>query len=494
MLDTENIRILIIDDDPIVSQSLSDVLTAKGYEIATAYNRDEAMDILAAAEHGVPGQAQRMFHVVITDINIAGAGAGEQNLIKEIKTKFSDLVVIVVTAYGTIESAVNAIKQGAFDYLTHPIVEDELALIVEKAAQRGILLAQNNSLRSQLNERYGLDNIVGHDPRMLKIYELIEAVAPTKTTVLMTGESGTGKSMIARAIHQRSLVRNGPFIELSCGSIPETLLESELFGHVKGAFTGAHVDKIGRFLAANNGTIFLDEINSASPGMQLKLLRVLQERRFEPVGSTETVVADVRVVLATNQPLEQLVAEGKFRQDLFYRINVVTIELPPVRERIGDIQILAEHFLEHFNKEMDRHIAGFTTEAMEYLQRYNYPGNIRELENVVQRAVVLCKTGMIGINDLPDSVKNDNHTGSSYSYGISNGNFYNDALSADEENIWAGQPLSEAMEQQERKIILQALTANNWNRQKTSEQLNINRTTLYKKIKNYKLDSLDRAG
>jgi len=307
---------------------------------------------------------------------------------------------------------------------------------------------------------------------------LIQAVAPTNTTVLMTGESGTGKSLIAKAIHRHSSVLDGPFVEISCGSIPETLLESELFGHVKGAFTGAHANKIGKFLAADHGTLFLDEINSASAGMQLKLLRVLQERKFEPVGSTETVEVNVRVLLATNQPLEGLVREGVFRQDLYYRINVVSIELPPLRERVTDIPVLAEYFLDKYNKELDRRLTGFTPEAIAALQEYEMPGNVRELENIVQRAVVLSRRSVVDVDDLPA------HVISNQSWRFEEGQH----AAGSAPLLWGGEPLSEAVEAQERLIILAALDANGWNRRQTADQLKINRTTLYKKIKHYGLD------
>src|SRR5206468_201388 len=244
-------------------------------------------------------------------------------------------VVVVITGYGSIEGAVEATKIGAFDYLTKPIVDDEIRVVVEKAVRQQSLLFENQTLREQIDLRYGLGNVVGHDQRMRKIFDLVEAVGGSRTTVLMTGESGTGKSLLARSIHHRSPRRDQPFVEVSCGALPETLLESELFGHVKGAFTGAIADKLGRFMAADGGTLFLDEINSASPAMQVKLLRMLQERTFEPVGTTETRAVDVRVVLATNVDLAGLVAEGKFRQDLYYRVNVVNIRLPGLRERPG---------------------------------------------------------------------------------------------------------------------------------------------------------------
>jgi DNA-binding NtrC family response regulator len=311
---------------------------------------------------------------------------------------------------------------------------------------------------------------------MLKVFDLVQAVADGRTTVLMTGESGTGKSLLARAIHHRSSRRDQPFIEVSCGALPETLLESELFGHTKGAFTGAIAEKAGRFLLADGGTIFLDEINSASPAMQVKLLRVLQDRVFEPVGSTETKSVDVRVILASNVELSQLVSEGKFRQDLYYRINVVTIKIPPLRDRPGDITLLAGHFLRHFNQETGREIIGFTDAAMAAMRRYTWPGNVRELENAVERAVVLCRRPQIDADDLPESLQPFASTLAAAVRPL-------DGLVPDQ-----AMPLTLALEGPERLIIEAALKRNAWNRQATAAELDINRTTLYKKMRKYRLD------
>ena len=390
-------RILLIDDDPIVCDSLAEMLRGDGHDTVTAYNAEEALAALEeAAEEGRP------FALAVCDVSMPGMNG--MQLLRLMGREHASTVVIMLTGYGTIESAVEALRLGASDYLTKPVVDAELRVSIERAIRQQVLIAENQNLKQALDGRYGMDAIVGADPRMRRIYELIEAVAPSRTTVLMSGESGTGKSLIARAIHQHSPRRDQPFVEISCGSIPETLLESELFGHVKGAFTGAHADKAGRFRSADEGTIFLDEINSASPGMQLKLLRVLQERRFEPVGSTETIEVDVRVILASNQDLEQLVAGGEFRQDLFYRINVVTIELPPLRERVGDIPLLAERFLSLHGAELGKQIAGLSPEAMDVLRRYDYPGNVRELQNIMERAAVLARRPTIGVEDLPEHV------------------------------------------------------------------------------------------
>ena len=471
-------RILIVDDDPIVAESLAEFLTSEGYEVATAFDGLEAIQALSEADstNAGPGQPPRPFAVVICDISLPSIDGLE--VLRRVSQDHPGTVVLMLTGYGTIESAVQALRLGASDYLTKPVVDAELRMSLDRALRQHALLAENQILRRQLDSRFGLDNIIGADHRMQKTYDLIEAVAPSRTTVLMTGESGTGKSLIAHAIHHRSQRRDRAFVELSCGSIPETLLESELFGHVRGAFTGAHADKVGRFLAADSGTIFLDEINSASPSMQLKLLRVLQERRFEPVGSTETVEVDVRVILATNQPLEGLVAEGLFRQDLYYRINVVKIELPPLRERVADIPLLAGHFLTEHAREMGKSIGGFDDEAMTALRRYSYPGNVRELANIIERAVVLTRSDTIGPGDLPEHVIQN-------SSGLL---LPAHARGAGDDDEWSPMPLVEALREPERRIILRALEANDWNRQRTADQLQINRTTLYKKMKSYGIE------
>ena len=462
------VRVLVVDDDPIVAESLAEFLCAEGHRAATALNASEALAALKSAEERAAEEPADPFALVLCDVSLPGVGGLE--LLSRIVRQHPATAVIMLTGYATVETAVEALRAGAVDFLTKPLVDAELRSALERALRQQALLAENANLRRQLDDRYGLGNILGGDHRMRRIFELVEAVAPTRTTVLMTGESGTGKSLVAHAIHLRSPRHDKAFVEISCGSIPETLLESELFGHVKGAFTGAYTDKPGRFLAADGGTIFLDEINSAPPSMQLKLLRVLQERRFEPVGSTRTVEVDVRVVLASNQPLEQLVAEGKFRQDLYYRVNVVKIELPPLRERVGDIPALAEHFLRKHAAELGRQIVGFTPAAMDLLRRYPYPGNVRELQNIVERAAVLARGQTIGEEDLPPN------------FGTESG-APTLAASAPDDAEWTPMPLEEALREPERRILLRALRANQWNRQQTAAQLGINRTTLYKKMK-----------
>lgn len=481
-------RILIVDDDPIVADSIAEFLRQGNYDTTTANSAEEAQRAIEDADYCVASSRPRPFSVMIADIAMPGMGGLE--LIQILHRRRPDIVPIAITGYGTIEQAVQAIRHGAIDYLTKPVIDDELRIAVEKAVQQHALIAENVTLRSQLDQRYGMDNIIGGDDRMRRTYEVIESVAPSKTTVLMCGESGTGKSLIARAIHRHSPRSSKSFVEISCGSIPETLLESELFGHMKGAFTGAHTDKPGKFLAAHEGTLFLDEINSASPAMQLKLLRVLQERRFEPVGSNTPIEVDVRVVLASNEPLEDLVASGKFRQDLYYRINVVSIQLPPLRDRIGDIGVLAEHFLEEKSAELTKQVIGFDAAALEALRRYDWPGNVRELENIIERAVVLTKAVRIGVDDLPVHVI-ENSTGRLMSgRGGTTSSVNMPGINAP----YDAMPLRLALEEPEKQIILAALEANQWNRQKTAEQLDINRTTLYKKIKQYDLEQYGRTG
>lgn len=466
-------HILIIDDDPIVADSIAEFFRGEGHAAVSVYSPSEALSELDRAANS--GKA---YQVAMCDINLPEIGGLE--LLRELVKSHNQLSVIMLTGYGTVETAVQALRSGAVDFLTKPIVDEELRISLERAIRQHELKRENSTMKSRLEHNFGLGNMVGSDHRMQKIYETVHAVASSRTTVLMSGESGVGKSMIAKAIHQESNRSAEPYVELACGSIPETLLESELFGHVKGAFTGAHADKVGKFLAADGGTLFLDEINSASPAMQLKLLRVLQERKFEPVGSNETIEVDVRVILASNQDLESLVAKGEFRQDLYYRINVVKIEMPPLRDRVSDIPILAQHFLDAQAHELGRQFTGFTDEALDALRRYAYPGNVRELGNIIERAAVLSRNQTIGIEDLPSQVCE----GSDPMLMV-----HNDTPDED----WVPMTLSDAMMHPERAFILKALEANEWNRQQTAEILGINRTTLYKKMKQLGIDPEEHA-
>ncbi|HUW18645.1 MAG TPA: sigma-54 dependent transcriptional regulator [Sedimentisphaerales bacterium] len=451
---TQQKHILVIDDDRIILDSLCEFLALEGFQTAGAETVKEALAQLRKQEYSL----------VITDVNLPDRNG--LDLLDILRTDYPQTVVIVITGYGTIESAVRAIKQGAYDYLTKPIVDDELRMAVDRAIRQQSLITENKDLRSQLEKKYSMENIISHDYKMARIFELVEAVADSKTTILMTGPSGTGKSILAKAIHHRSSRRDRPFVEVSCGALPETLLESELFGHVKGAFTGAVANKDGKFLAADGGTIFLDEIANASPALQAKLLRVLEDRQFEPVGSNRTVTVDTRILLATNRNLDEEVKHGRFREDLYYRINIVTINLPPLCERVGDVRLLAKRFLKTYCRQHNRDKLGITDEALEYLDGYRWPGNVRELENVIERAVLLSKNKFIGPGDLPDKIRQ---------------------TQTPAPNACPPMNLKHALAEPEKNLIRQALEANHWNRQETAKALEINRTTLYKKMKQYGL-------
>ncbi|MFZ4575478.1 MAG: sigma-54-dependent transcriptional regulator [Phycisphaerales bacterium] len=455
-------RVLVCDADSMARHAIMAHLESKGFATAGAVSVEDASQALDAAPE------EHEFEVLLLDTAAATAEDIER-LFAKLEPQRRAIALILMTGYGAVEAAVSALRRGAADYLVKPIVDAELDQSLDRALAQRRLLRDNTRLRRSLAKKDAMEKIIGSDPRMLRVYEQIGAVAASRSTVLMTGESGTGKSLIAHEIHKQSVRRDKPFVEISCGSIPETLLESELFGHVKGAFTGAHADKVGRFLAANEGTLFLDEINSASPAMQLKLLRVLQERRFEPVGSSQTMEVDVRVLLATNQPLEALVAAGQFRQDLYYRINVVNITLPPLRDRPGDIPLMARMFLDKHALELGRQLVGFTPEALTALVDYSYPGNVRELSNIIERAAVLASTPTIGVDDLPTHLTQPMARPA--------------PSTPPPDTRWVPLPLEEAMLEPERLIIVRTLDANGWNRQKTAAQLAINRATLYKKMK-----------
>ncbi len=447
--------LLLVDDDRHVLSSMADWLREQGYTTDTAVSCAEA---IAAIE-------RKSYDLVLADIRL-GDGDGF-DVLAHCRKNCPDTAVIMITGYGTVESAVEAIRLGAFDFLTKPLIDEELAMAIERALNQQQVIEENKTLKAQLDMRFGMENIIGNDNRMLKIYDMIDSVADTKATVLITGESGTGKSLVARAIHRRSSRRDRPFIEVACGALPETLLESELFGHAAGAFTGAIGDKPGKFMQADGGTIFLDEVATASASMQVKLLRVLQDFEFEQVGGTKTFTIDSRVILATNEDLAEAVSAGRFRQDLFYRINVINIELPVLRDRISDIPTLAEHFLKIVCDDSGKHVRSFTDDAMITLQRYRWPGNVRELQNVIERAVLLGKGDVIGVEDLPANL-------------AAAGPVLLDEIGT--------QNLKQAMEAPERQIIRDVLEMNNWNRNATAETLGINRTTLYKKMKRLGLE------
>src|SRR5438128_1443771 len=369
--------LLLVDDDRLVLDAMATWLREQGYEVLAASGKSAAFERLA----------QQRFDLVLADIRLADGDGFE--ILAHCRQHYPQTTVVLITGYATVETGIEALRAGAFDLITKPLIDEELSMAIERALTQREVIAENRNLKAQLDMRFGLENIVGHDHRMQRVFDMVDRIADTKATVLVTGESGTGKSLLARAIHRRSGRREQAFVEVACGAMPETLLESELFGHAAGAFTGAVGDRVGKFAQADKGTIFLDEIGTASPGLQVKLLRVLQEFEFEPVGSTKTHHIDTRVILATNEDLSQAVQAGRFRQDLYYRVNVINIELPPLRERLADIPLLAQHFLARTCEEAGRNTGTFRDDAVAALTRYNWPGNVRELQNVVERAVLL---------------------------------------------------------------------------------------------------------
>ena len=448
--------ILLVDDDRHVLDSMSNWLRGLGYHL----------DPVASFHDAVEHLQRNRYDLVLSDIRLDDSDGFA--LLKFCCEQFPQMSVILMTGYATMDTGVEALRAGAFDLLTKPLIDQELEMSISRALSQRKVLAENKQLKAQLDTRVGLDNIVGHDPRMQHVFDVIENVADTRATVLITGESGTGKSMIARAIHRRSDRREKPFVEVACGAMPETLLESELFGHVAGSFTGATGTKIGKFKQAHLGTIFLDEIGTASTNMQVKLLRILQDFQFEQVGGTETFTVDSRVVLATNEDLTEAVAEGRFRQDLFYRINVINVELPTLRERPADIPLLAQYFLRQVCEDVGKDVDGFSSDAMDLMQGYSWPGNVRELQNLIERAVLLGRGGTIEVDDLASHLRSAPVT----------------SIPA----VVVGRTLKEALAGPERQIIRDVLDANNWNRNATAESLGINRTTLYKKMKRLGLE------
>ncbi|MBC8877162.1 MAG: sigma-54-dependent Fis family transcriptional regulator [Planctomycetes bacterium] len=447
--------LLLVDDDHLVLDSMADWLREKGYSVSEA----------STCRDAIRQTDETTFDLVLADVRLQDADGFE--ILEHCRRAHPDTTVIMITGYATAETGVEAIRAGAFDLLTKPLIDEELELAIDRALSQREVIEENAKLKAQLDLRFGMENVIGRDHRMLKTFDMIDSIADTRATVLITGESGTGKSLIARAIHRRSGRRDKPCVEVACGALPETLLESELFGHVAGAFTGAAGDKMGKFMQADGGTIFLDEVSTSSPNMQVKLLRVLQDLEFEPVGGTKTYHVDARVILATNENLAKAVTAGRFRQDLYYRVNVINIELPPLRERIGDIPLLARHFLERVCDETGKQVEGFSEEAMSVLQGYHWPGNVRELQNVVERAVLLGKNPGVMPEDLPHDL----------------------AISAPViSRATSERTLKQALEGPERQIILESLQRHNWNRNATATQLGINRTTLYKKMKRLGLE------
>ena len=450
--------ILLIDDDQRLLESMAEWMRSLGFEISEATSVEAGKAIVQSRE----------FDLVVTDLRFEQSDGFD--VLRFCKHHRPEMPVLMLTGYASADTGVDALRAGAFDLLTKPIIDQELQVAIERAMTQQKVIEENNRLKAELDHRFSLDGVVGFDETMKRQFEIIESVADTKATILITGESGTGKSLIARSIHRASSRRKQPFVEIACGALPETLLESELFGHVAGSFTGATGDKVGKFKQADSGTIFLDEIGTASQSLQVKLLRVLQDFEFEPVGGSVTHNVDTRVILATNENLETAVAEGKFRQDLFYRINVINLELPALRERTSDIPLLVDHFAKQACDQLGKSVKSFDEEAILQMQAYHWPGNVRELQNIIERAILLSRGDRISLGDLPPMLR-QNSTPLAVTSDIR-------------------KTLKEALEEPERQIILRVLKQNNFNRNETAEWLGINRTTLYKKMKKLGLEEL----
>jgi two-component system response regulator AtoC len=447
-------KVLIVDDEIDSLELMQELFENKGYISETATNGVEAINKIKLQEPDI----------VLTDIRMPEMDG--MQLLNFLIKEHPNIPVIMITAHGTVEAAVEAMRLGAKDYILKPIRLDEILAKVERITQLNSLIKENEYLLNRLQQTYDFTNMIGKTDKIQELFKLVKDVAATNTTVLIRGESGTGKELIANAIHYNSPRVKRPFVKVNCGVLAESLLESELFGHVRGAFTGAIKDKIGRFELANGGTLFLDEIGDISLNMQLKLLRVLQEGEFERVGGTETLKVDVRIIAATNKDLEKAMEEGKFRQDLYYRLNVIPIEVPPLRERKEDIKYLVYYFMEKFNKIYGKNITEIDPKAMILMENYQYPGNIRELENLIERIIVLDKKGSIKTSDLPAYIRAAEMEEISEDFDLEKG-------------------LSYLVENYERKLIVNALEKNGFNKFQTAKQLQMNRSTFLSKLKKY---------
>ena len=458
----KKIKILLAEDDDLNRTNLAEMLSEDGYDVTTVSNGEEAMDVFPRDK----------YNLVITDLKMPHVDGLQ--LLSFIKDLDPDNIVIMITGYGTIESSVEAMKRGAFDYITKPLKKDIVSLVVERALSHAKLKEENIVLRDHLKERYDFGTVVSYSDGMKKVIETVKKVASSDSTVALYGESGTGKELIARALHFNSDRRACPLVTVNCGAIPEELLESELFGHEKGAFTGAIRSRTGRFELANGGTIFLDEIGDMSPSLQVKVLRVLQERHFERIGGIHTIDVDIRIVTATNQDLEKAVAEKRFREDLFYRINVIPIHLPPLRERKVDIPILTNHFLKTFNESKKKGVTGMTPEVMNCLMRYNWPGNVRELQNLIEMLVIMKETDDITMEDLPDKIR--------YAFGQTG------AALTDIEVPDCGLSLTDTINTFEQDLLCKALHKSGGVKSRAAKLLHLNRTTFVEKLKRYNIE------
>ena len=450
-------RVLVVEDEALMRSIIMDLMRGEGYDVVEAPSGEVAWQIFE----------QEKIDLAILDLNLSGGSSG-LDVLKKMRDVDSEVMAIIVTAYASVESAVQALQQGAYDYITKPFANDHLKNQVRHALEAKALFKENHFLRRELREKYRFENIIGKGDAIEAVFRIMEKVARTDSSVLITGESGTGKELVARAIHFTSERANGRFLPINCGALPENLLESELFGYKRGAFTGAMNEKIGLLKAADKGTVFLDEIGDMPLALQVKLLRVLQEREVYPLGSNDPVAFDVRVLCATNKDLEAEVKAGRFREELLYRINVITIKLPPLRERKDDIPLLASHFLKKFERSLGRGGMRFSKGAMKLLLGYAWPGNVRELENTIERAAILAETDVVHSHDLPDKLRT---------------NALPAGVEMDNGNV--------TLEDLEREHIKRVLGKVEGNKDRAAQMLGIHVSTLYRKMQRYRLDGPD---
>jgi DNA-binding NtrC family response regulator len=453
------LRLLVVDDEEVIRDVLQTLLERQGYDVITASDAAEALAVFDADP----------CDVVLLDLMLPDRPGLE--VLRAIRSRDPDVVVVIVTAYSSIEGAIDAMREGAFHYIPKPFKNEEVLLTIEKGAEKRRLTEENRRLRQELSKQYGLGRIVGKSEGMRRVFELVRLAGPSKSTILVEGESGTGKELVARAIHTHSPRSGAPFVTVNSGSMPTDLLESNLFGHVRGAFTGAVANKKGLFEAAEGGSIFFDEIGTISLETQAKLLRVIQEKEFMRVGSVETQKADVRIIAATNVDLKQMVVEARFRDDLYYRLCVITIPIPPLRDRREDIPLLAEHFIRLYASENSKTISGLNPDALRALLDYNWPGNVRELENAIERAVVLCSGGVIGLDLLPETVLQPDRAELPVRLP-ENGATYKDMV-----------------EEYERRLVRTALRRTGGVQKRAAELLRMKPTTLHEIIKRLEIQS-----
>lgn len=450
-----NKSILIVEDEKDVRDTMIDLLSEAGFDVEGAKDGEEAIEKVR----------ETSFNIVITDLKMPrGDGL---NVLEQVKNIDKQTIVIICTGFATVDTAVKAMKLGAFEYITKPIKIEELKLVIERALDYQRLQTENIFLQRQLKTKYKFKHLIGDSTLMQGVFELIEKIAATNSTVLICGESGTGKELVARAIHYNSDRKDEPMVPVNCGAIPEDLLESELFGYEKGAFTGAVKTRMGRFELASGGTIFLDEIGDMSPSLQVKVLRVLQEHEFERLGGVKSIKVDIRIIAATHRDLEKRVKEGSFREDLYYRLNVIPLYLPPLRERRSDIPLLIQHFIEKFNSEKKQHIVGISPDVINCFMEYHWPGNVRELENLIERLVILKGKGTITKADLPEKI-----------VGSGSGDRLHSVAIPD-----SGISFNKAVSDFEKELILQALKKTKWVKNRAAHLLQLKRTTLVEKMK-----------